>query len=186
MTIPDRALAQNSDYEALCRHRRAGLNHPNQHRNIKEHNDMNTYANTVEAIQNWLADDDNGPLVLVGPSRSGKTSAVREALDGLGNVAWTSPGVLASHDGLTETIGEGRDVIVIEGGHFNERATSALSAFADPRKVPFGQWGQHLVRFGFPTIIITNEPPTFEGPWADEVKALINVLEVDAVHGHFD
>lgn len=138
---------------------------------------MNANANIVKIIQTWLAGNAAGPLALVGPGRSGKTSAAREALAGLADVAWTTPTLLATNDGLIETIGEGRDVIVIEeGGRFNDRATLALSSFADPWEVPIGNT---CARAHFPTLILANEVPTFDGPYADEVADLIQVAVLD-------
>lgn len=135
-------------------------------------------ASTVATIRNWLDEGQTGALALVGPARSGKTTSIRAALGGRTDVAWTTPELLATRVGFLEAINPAPGVIVIEGGRFDDRATSALEVLSAPIA---GIIGVHVCT-GIPVLIAANEL-CFSGEYADSMQERVTALHLDGPAG---
>ncbi|KXP08799.1 helix-turn-helix domain-containing protein [Tsukamurella pseudospumae] len=136
------------------------------------------YASTIAAIRDWLDGGRAGALALVGPARSGKTTSIRTALGGRTDVTWTTPGLLATRSGFMEANNPAPGVIVIEGGHFDEPATTALETLSAPIA---GIVRGHVVTRA-PVLIEANEL-CFSGEYADSIQERVTVLHLDGPAG---
>lgn len=124
-----------------------------------------TTTTTLADLTAWLASDE-AALALIGPARSGKTSAIND-LRNLAGVTPIEARQLGTRFGLAPALGA-EEVVLIESERFNAAATTALWALQSgdciqveqPRQAPTATILAKRV------VIVANAEPTFAGPFA--------------------